>query len=1215
MIDAGTANFNTSKPASGGNRTPSDVPGETENVLNRYRNVTYNITLAALTPDNLRVPESYRSRKLKYVIASSKGKGSGAISADVVARKIDVTEESDVRDRGGNVVGKNTTIVGAKEDFSARDIVREFNKVSPGRFDMFIDGLEVNTLLSPNRETGPAIATTVKFEIFEPMSANGFIEALHVSALAAGWTGYLNACYVIRLDFVGYPDDEVNPTAESKTINATRFFPIKLTGTEMEVTENGTRYRVSAIPFNEAGFANPNKIYTDISFSGNSVKEVLENLFEGINKSTKERAAKEKTPEAAKIIDRYELYFPALPKSGESLKIETTDTEIAKAKLNEMLRSNVVYKFPPIEQSPDTTNQSDAETARLNRQAGNAPAATTNPKRYDPIKNQIQFASNSNIHEIIEAVIRDSLYFEKVLKDVETAKKGDGMIDYFQIMINTIPGPMDTTFNRQTFIFQYIICPYKVHYSKLPGQQNSNFNANTMKNYVKRVYNYIYTGKNIDVLSFKLNFNNLFFQAANPKLGNSDISERGAGASNDPTVKAPTNGAKDASKDQNDRAPIMPSVEAGSSTGRGQPIQQNPYYQIAFAAHQAILQSTNMLTGEIEILGDPFYLATGGMGNYLPPLKDIAITQTGEANFNNGPVVARINFRNPVDIDEETGFTKFSETAVPFSGVYQVTRCQSTLRDGNFKQRLNIMRFNGQISENSKLKESTAQKFVQDVKPGEQQVVDQAPADVARAGIKPNEINLAKWLDAGLPNVGLPGAFANLAGGANAALKTVTGALGPAQGLLKQAGGFVSGLKVGDALSGLSPLTNGISFDPASLLSVAGSDFVKSAGLGQIENQLKSIVPGDVSNLIKVTDAQNVSNILSGVTSAASNVVGGVSAAAGSIAKNASAGITNAAGAIKSIDSAGLMNNIDGKVSSINSLASSSLTPLQKSAVIQDALDKGIPTEQALRNASLFGVSLPGFEAGPNAIAAKLGIDTSQLSGLSKGIDSKIAGELQTLASKLPENVNLSDVKEQGIIFANIGKNALANIPAIAPKAAAPAPDLPTMAVPDALSPQRRQQVIEDAIAKGIPVDQALRNASLFGSTLLKSSPLGSIGSMADSAAAKIGAIQKNISSSLSADGIFAAGKTAALGVASSVEGKFSSVQNMLGNPNLGTTQLANLSKSVTSQFGSLSGSVASPLEKYMNNAVNSLNDPNAPAYTGTDPIVRRRLGLPPLEE
>ena len=1196
MIDAGTSSLN--------NRAPSNVPGETENVLNRYRNVTYNITLGALTPENLKNPRSYRDRKLKYVVASSKGKGSGAISADVAARNTDIVEERQIRE-GGRVLGTEKIVVGANADFSAKEIVQEFNKVSPGKFDLFIDGLEIETLLAPNQQTGPAVATKVKFEIFEPLSANGFIEALHVSALAAGWTGYLNACYVIRLDFIGYPDDIVDPVADAQVIDATRFFPIKLTGTEMEVTETGTRYRVSAVPFNEAAFANPNKIYTDTSFGGNTVREVLESLFEGINKSTRERAAKEKTPEAAKIVDEYQIFFPAMPKPGSSLKIETVETEIAKSNINEILRSNAVYKFPPIEQTEAANSTAGGRTAADPRRLDAADVTG----KYNALKNQIQFAKDSNIHEIIEAVIRDSSYFEKVLKDVEAAKKGDGMIDYFQIMINTVPGPMDTTFNRQTYIYQYIICPYKVHYSKIPGQQNSNFKADTMKTFVKRTYNYLYTGKNIDVLSFRLNFNNLFFQAANPKLGNNDQSDtsRAAAASNDVVVKAPTDAARDAPKDQNDRAPTMPSEEAGATNGRGQPIQQNPYYQIAYAAHQAILESVNMMTGEIEILGDPYYIATGGMGNFLPVLKDVAITQTGEANFNNGPVVVKINFRNPIDIDEETGLARFSKTAVPFSGVYQVLKCQSTLRDGIFKQKMNIMRYSGQIADESKLQPTPAQKYVQDPKPGEQQVVDKAPADVARVGIKPNEGSLVNWLGKGLPTNGLPGQFANLLGGGNLSLKTVTGALGPGMNALNQVNNLASGLGIGDALTGLNPLARGIPINVDSLTSLTGNPLGGAAALTQIENQIKTFAPGNVAGLIQTSDAESVSGVFNNVSNAATKVVGGVSAAVGSIAKDASAIVSNSLNTVKNFNAAELVNNVSGKISNVNAGISNSLTPLQKSAVIQDAVEKGIPVDQALRNAELFGVNLKGFETSGNAIAEKLGIDTSQLSGITGKLDSKIIGELQEVAKELPADVTLKGVKEQGIILANIGKDALKNIPAIPPKMTAPLPDIPYPARNSSLSAEDRAKVIQDAAEKGIPVDQALRNAAIFGAgSITKSSPLSSIGafgkSAADVATGKLSTIQNNLSGSVGA-------------IKGSVESQFASVQQMLGNPGSGISQVENMGKSVVAKFGSLSGSVASPLEKYMNNSVNSLNDPNAPPYTGTDPIVRRRLGLPPLEE
>jgi len=42
---------------------------------------------------------------------------------------------------------------------------------------------------------------------------------------------------------------------------------------------------------------------------------------------------------------------------------------------------------------------------------------------------------------------------------------------------------------------------------------------------------------------------------------------------------------------------------------------------------------------------------------------------------------------------------------------------------------------------------------------------------------------------------------------------------------------------------------------------------------------------------------------------------------------------------------------------------------------------------------------------------------------------------------------------------------------------------------------------------------------------------------------------------------------------------------------------------------------VAAPSIGSFNRFFNSLGDPNAPPYTGDDPIIRARLGLPPVEE
>jgi hypothetical protein len=232
------------------------------------------------------------------------------------------------------------------------------------------------------------------------------------------------------------------------------------------------------------------------------------------------------------------------------------------------------------------------------------------------------------------------------------------------------------------------------------------------------------------------------------------------------------------------------------------------------------------------------------MGNYVPSLKDPTITVTGEANANNGPVIIRLNFRNPVDIDPVTGDILFSKTNVSFSGIYQVRRCRSSFKDGAFKQQLALVRYNGQIADDSDEKENT-KKLEQESKPGEQQVTDTAPADVARFGIKLNDVQLTSLIQRGLPTSGLPGDGANLAG----ILKKTSGALGPGMSVLNQASDIFR-LSIGDSLSGIDPLAKGISIGAESLASLGLALPASASAMGRIGDTVNGILPGPSSDIL-----------------------------------------------------------------------------------------------------------------------------------------------------------------------------------------------------------------------------------------------------------------------------------------------------------------------------------------------------------------------------
>jgi hypothetical protein len=191
---------------------------------------------------------------------------------------------------------------------------------------------------------------------------------------------------------------------------------------------------------------------------------------------------------------------------------------------------------------------------------------------------------------------------------------------------------------------------------------------------------------------------------------------------------------------------------------------------------------------------------------------------------------------------------------------------------------------------------------------------------------------------------------------------------------------------------------------------------------------------------------------------------------------------------------------------------------------------------------------------------------------------------METLSKNTPENVNLTQAASAGLVLDYIPASKIANIPATPPYATAP------LAEADAA-------YTKQVVARGGMT--ALEN--LYGVTSAN-----------------------KLSSNLVPSDLISA---AMLQVSNARLNPFS---NITGIPNLvdinvskdklssARSQLSGLTGSVPIPDKFASGSVSSvfggvlsqsPLDKL----VNKLNDPNAPPYTGDDPIVRARLGMPPL--
>jgi len=1074
-----------------------------QNVLNKYRSYTYNFTLAALSTTQSNSPESYRNSELDLVILKSGGKGN----------------------------------------------VSWVPPSSPARFDMFIDHVEIETIMSFTPEGGLTQPMTIKFDVIEPYSINGFIEAIHLAAVRAGYPSYSNASFLLKMEFVGYPDDMDLP--EPKIIEkSSRYFVFAFTGMNVEVTERGTKYSCSAIPFADKAFGQAGKLKKPVKMSGETVNDILKALMLGVTEQQK--YSDEKSKETSPFFDTYSISFKTF---GGGAWVENPNGVIPKSKLIELGKDNALYKIvDPADTKKPNAYQADAATQ---------PTPANNPGsiKYNPKETVVQFPEGANIHEIISAVVRDSQYVRNIIKTMPV--DAYGMVDYFSVRAeiqNQQQINPDTKKPYQNFI--YVVSPFKVHYTAIPTYESNKVDEKKLKKVTNREYDYIYTGKNVDVLQFRLNFNSLYFEALPTALGNKETPGTKTAAS---PGKTPEIKYKSSSSTPNNSVPVVPkntdpgvtSVRPPSGYNASQPLN-DPYSVLAKSMHEKILNSVSLLTGELEIIGDPFYLVTGGVGNYNPGVSN-GVTNDGEAAHTYGQVLITINFRNPIDIKPD-GMMYFDANRVPFSGVYMVQSVASTFKDGIFKQLLKIIRIPGQIIDQDLSPSDPKDGMV--LSPNPLDLVVEDTTFAVPQGERLDASSVQEQFGRGLPNPGLPGLPSN-------AVAATGGLGGNYKSLLNQTlGSFPSAgaLLANSAQIGL-PLPN----------DVATNIRLSSSGLADLSQY-------SLANAAKVVST--VQNLPGGLgLDNAKKLAGNLSLNALDIAlKTANPGSGIGQGATSLLFSAADLALTGGTFSLLANGPMASIASSVMGKVV------GLDTGQIggiVGNASNKVGALLGSAADPTALAAKVGLDPSKLSGLGGKLQSKLLGSIGKFGKSkiVPDNVNLTQAAASGLVLDFIPTNKLINIPATPPYATAPTPEVDTA-------------YINQVVGNGGP--RALAN--LYGvSSVEKISSNILPKDLANTALAGISAGQFNPLSNLRSVGNLTDIKS----FAGKVLGANSQLSALNGLPFI---KDQNIVGSVAAKFGS-STLGQSPLTKLVNN----IGNPNAPVYAGVDSAIRAKLGMPPL--
>jgi hypothetical protein len=564
---------------------------------------------------------------------------------------------------------------GARNPYAGIPIIQMPNGPTIGA-TTYMDNVKISGTIGLDKQAGNSNALSLSFKVIEPYSMGKFWETLQTAALMAGHKNYVDAPYMLAIIFKGHFNADEQFQKVPKT---DKYIHMKIRDVTMRVTARGSEYDIEAYPWNEQGMSSSfSEIKTDAMISCNSptgpytVADLLSNadksLKKIINDKLKDDKDRKKNVTYAHEID---IVFPTYPYTSNDM-----GNPIGLSKLG-----------------LDVYNKGDTPFSKDN---ATYDPATGIYKRGDiqiDTKNaNFKFAQGSTVQDIINQVILTSDYGKKALE--EANQTPDGKVIWWRIethLHNISSEDPKTGQKAKKVIFRVV--PYEVDATVFTAPNTGSKGAASMA--ISRDFNYIYTGKNHDILDFAIEYKVGFYRAFNADGGkNSEdktLAPASGGAADSPSGAAveepePTGGSGGPEAARRDKV--------GSSTSKfgGGTGFDDASTTAARQFHDLATRGYDMLNLNLKILGDPYFLGDSGHGNFTIPSEGSGINSAGSVDWQTGEVFVRVTFRTPEDANTDTGKYDFgnTQTVREFTGIYKVLQVENEFSKGKFTQTLGL---------------------------------------------------------------------------------------------------------------------------------------------------------------------------------------------------------------------------------------------------------------------------------------------------------------------------------------------------------------------------------------------------------------------------------------------------------------------------------------------------------------------------------------------
>ena len=636
---AGAANTATRRPG----YTTGDLPGlRTQNPLSSLSSYTYQTTLYMITPD-----------------AYTAFIESGRTNIDAIKKAVNPTVAAEVKanESGAYIIAQSGGIGPTQQ------------RMPESEYDFYIDELKIFNYLQ-----GPATATSsndykVTFNIYEP---HGFslitkltkaADRLRSVSKVENFNKMNNPTrqfFILGLRFQGY--DENGQVISANTFPKDnfnsdsggvfeRFFDIAINSFKFKIDGKVTVYNIEGIvigPGTGMGIKR-GRLDNGMKVQGKTVNDVLQGengLVTILNKEQKKRA--EANPKS--IPTEYKIVYAGDAKTliGDSPIVNITDL--------------VKIKWPMGEGIKDTRGVNE-----------NAVLTTI------PNSNQrsITWTNGVSVMQAIQEIITQSGYMEDALNTIisnqeePNTKPNSGYIQknkkpevfrWYNLSAEVKVKGFDESIKDFSYVITYIIQPYDTPYVR-----SQNLSATKQYYGAHKRYDYWYTGKNSEILSYEQTMNNAYFNA---------IISPGA-----------TNNSSGGGYD-------VPS-STGKFTNETKTGDLNVSKQTQNSVLTSLFSPADYAEARITIMGDPDYLMTES------PVNAVYRQFYGKGftiNPNGGQVFIEIDFKEAQDYGTD-GLLSINESILFWNypkqvrdivkGVsYLVTQVQHTFSKGKFTQEL-----------------------------------------------------------------------------------------------------------------------------------------------------------------------------------------------------------------------------------------------------------------------------------------------------------------------------------------------------------------------------------------------------------------------------------------------------------------------------------------------------------------------------------------------